>query len=66
MFIYSRIQEGIADYIPSLDQGLAVLTNSTVAGAAIKVTSGTAIRTTCGAAVGMASEISRGSCGYYW
>ena len=29
MFISSRIQEGIADYIPSLDQGLAVLTNST-------------------------------------
>ena len=27
---YFRIQEGIADYIPSLDQGLAVLTNSTV------------------------------------
>ncbi|KFZ09871.1 hypothetical protein V502_08435 [Pseudogymnoascus sp. VKM F-4520 (FW-2644)] len=25
----SKIQEGIADYIPSLDQGLAVLTNST-------------------------------------
>ena len=30
VFISSRIQEGIADYIPSLDQGLAVLTNSTV------------------------------------
>ena len=30
MFISSRIQEGIADYIPSLDQGLAVLTNSTL------------------------------------
>ena len=29
MFISSRIQEGIADYIPSLNQGLAVLTNST-------------------------------------
>ena len=32
MFISSRIQEGIADYIPSLNQGLAVLTNSTVVG----------------------------------
>ena len=30
MFNYSRILEGIADYIPSLDQGLAVLTNSTL------------------------------------
>ena len=30
VFISSRIQEGIADYIPSLDQGLAVLTNSTL------------------------------------
>ena len=29
MFIFSRIVEGITDYIPSLDQGLAVLTNST-------------------------------------
>ena len=28
-FCYSRIQEGIADYIPSFDQRLAVLTNST-------------------------------------
>jgi hypothetical protein len=30
VFINSRIQKGIADYIPSLNQGLAVLTNSTV------------------------------------
>ena len=30
MFLFSRIQEEIADYISSLDQGLAVLTNSTV------------------------------------
>jgi hypothetical protein len=30
MFLFSRIQEEIADYIPSLDQGLAVLTNSTL------------------------------------
>jgi hypothetical protein len=30
MFLLSRIQEGIADFIPSLDQGLAVLTNSTL------------------------------------
>jgi hypothetical protein len=30
MFNSSRILEGIANYIPSLDQGLAVLTNSTV------------------------------------
>ena len=30
VFISSRIQEGIADYIPSLNQGLAVLTNSTL------------------------------------
>jgi hypothetical protein len=30
IFIFSRIQEEIADYIPSLDQGLAVLTNSTL------------------------------------
>ena len=30
VLLFSRIQEGIADYIPSLDQGLAVLTNSTL------------------------------------
>ena len=30
MFLFSRIVEGIADYIPSLDQGLAVLINLTL------------------------------------
>jgi len=29
-FLFYRIQEEIDDYIPSLDQGLAILTNSTL------------------------------------